>query len=247
MNNYEHFTAVVAGDDPYSLMEEYEEKKLEKPQIKYYYKDAGVMKAQHLQMAKAFLSNAETDYERLELLDIIETLETQTNEEFWADLSADYELDDDKNILTTENENVKFSSYNLGKNLSLPFTLKNGNTAFQARKGDIDWEKMHLNDYEIYSRTWELVVDDDKPMNDIEEKVKANMKNRNDYFAFFKDKTTYAAHCSAFWGYAFLHENGEWEELTIEKNQIDWVLNYYYTFIEPLSDDTLLTIFECRK
>jgi len=247
MENYSHFVTIVAGEHPYSLMEEYEDKNMGELHVKYYYKDAGRMKAQHLQMAKAFLENVDNDYDKLELEDIIETLETQSIEEFWEDLSEGYDLDDDNNILSSENELAKVSSFNIGKNLSVPFILKDGTTVFQARKGDVDWDKMHLHDYDMYIRTWELAMEGETPLNDVEKNIKKNMSNMRDYFMFFGDKETYASHCSAFWGYAFLGEDGIWYDLTYETNQIEWVLGYYDTYIKPLPDDTLLTIFECRK
>lgn len=247
MNNYEHFTAIVAGDNPFEKMEQHISKPPVEKVVLYKKEDAGYLKKQHLEVAKQYYDNTKDEYERYELEDIILTLENQTDAEFFADLSEDKELDENGNIIGYPEEEGFFSSYNLGRNLSLPFTLKNGDIVFQAKKGDVDWDKMHLNDFQIYFRTWELAVEGDEPLNDVERKVKENMQNRSEYFAFFKDKDTYAAHCSAFWGYAFLNENGEWNELTFDKNQIDWVLNYYNTFIKPLSDDTLLTIFECRK
>jgi hypothetical protein len=247
MENYNHFVAIVAGEHPYSLMEEYEDKDIEELHIKYYYKDAATMKAQHIQLAKAILNNVETEYEKLELEDIIETLENQSIDEFWEDLSDGSELDEDKNILSLENEQAKMSSFNIGKNLSLPFTLKDGTTVFQARKGDVDWEKMHLHDYDIYIRTWEIAMEGEPPLNDIEKNIKKNMGNMKEYFMFFGDKNTYASHCSAFWGYAFVSEDAGWQDLSYEKNQIEWVNGFYDTYIKPLDDNTLLTIFECRK
>lgn len=247
MENYNHFVAIVAGEHPYSLMEEYEDKDIEELHIKYYYKDAAIMKAQHIQLAKAILENVETEYEKLELEDIIETLENQSIDEFWEDLSDGSELDEDKNILSLENEQAKISSFNIGKNLSLPFTLKDGTTVFQARKGDVDWEKMHLHDYDIYIRTWEIAMEGEPPLNDIEKNIKKNMGNMKEYFMFFGDKNTYASHCSAFWGYAFVSEDAGWQDLSYEKNQIEWVNGFYDTYIKPLDDNTLLTIFECRK
>lgn len=247
MENYSHFVTIVAGETPMETMKTYEDSVLNEPIIAYRYEDAEEIKRTHTLLAKEYLKQAINEFERMDLEDLIETLESQTIDEFWDDLSEDYEMDENKNLYTYEKPETKFSSFNIGKNLSLPFTLKDGTTSFQARKKDIDWDKMHLHDYNMYIRTWELAMEGEPPLNDIEKNIKKNMGNMRDYFMFFGDKETYASHCSAFWGYAFLNEDGWWRDLSFETNQIDWVLNYYKDFIVPLPDNTLLTVFECRK
>ncbi len=247
MENYSHFVTIVAGENPIELIENYLYKGGNELTLAYRYEDAEEIKKTHTLLAKEYLKQVNNEFEKMELEDIIETLENQNIDEFWEDLSEEYEMGEDKNLYTDKNLESKCSSYNIGKNLSLPFTLKDGTTSFQARKGDVDWDKMHLRDYDMYIRTWELAMEGETPLNDIEKNIKKNMGNMRDYFMFFGDKETYASHCSAFWGYAFLDEEGRWYDLSFETNQIDWVLNYYEKFIKPLSDDTLLTVFECRK
>lgn len=246
MENYSHFVAIVAGENPIDLIDKHKNNENELF-IAYRYDDAEEIKRTHTLLAKEYLKQATNEFEQMDLEDIIETLENQTIDEFWDDLSEEYEVDENKNLYTHGNPDAKFSSYNMGKNLSLPFTLKDGTTSFQARKGDIDWNKMHLHEYDMYIRTWELAMEGETPLNDIEKKIKKNMGNMREYFMFFGDKETYASHCSAFWGYAFLNEDGQWSDLSFEISQIDWVLNYYKKFIEPLPDNMLLTVFECRK
>ena len=247
MENYSHFVTIVAGENPVESIDKFKDKGENKLTLAYRYKDAELVKHTHTLMAKEYLKQVDSEFEKMELEDIIETLENQSIDEFWKDLSEEYEMDEDKNLYTDKNLESKCSSYNIGKNLSLPFTLKDGTTSFQARKGDVDWEQMHLRDYDMYIRTWELAMEGEIPLNDIEKNIKKNMSNMRDYFMFFGDKETYASHCSAFWGYAFLDEEGWWTDLSFETNQIDWVLNYYEKFIEPLPNNTLLTVFECRK
>ena len=247
MENYSHFVTIVAGENPIELIDKFKDNDENELTLAYRYADAEQIKNTHTLLAKEYLKQADSEFEKMELEDIIETLENQSIDEFWEDLSDGYEIDDSKNIYTDKNPDAKCSSYNIGKNLSLPFTLKDGTTTFQARKGDVDWSKMHLHDYDMYIRTWELAMEGETPLNDIEKNIKKNMSNMRDYFMFFGDKETYASHCSAFWGYAFLDDSEWWRDLSFETNQIDWVLNYYKDFIEPLPDNTLLTVFECRK
>ena len=73
------------------------------------------------------------------------------------------------------------------------------------------------------------------------------MKNRTMYFSKFKTKENYVIHSTAFWGYAFLSEKTGWKELEEHMNQFDWVSHFYDNFIKPLDENTLLTIFECKK
>jgi hypothetical protein len=73
------------------------------------------------------------------------------------------------------------------------------------------------------------------------------MKNREGYFMKFGTRENYIVTSTAFWGYAFVSENIEWIEMEPHVNQFEWVSNYYDRFIKPLSNDTLLTIYECKK
>lgn len=248
MNNYEHFVTIVAGENPDELMKPYQSDIEEMPHVLYYYKDAGKLRENYITLTKSMLKSNLSEQEERELTDILSIIESQTDDEFFEDLAEDYDIDETTgDIITFENPNEEFTTYQMGKNFSAPFILKDGTTTFQARKKDIDWDKMCFGDKEIYLRTWELAIEGAKPLNDIEKTIKKNMENRKDYFAFFKDKETYALHCSAFWGYAFLSENTGWKSLNYNMNQIDWVVNYYNNFILLLPEKTLLTIFECRK
>lgn len=245
MENYNHFVTIVAGDNPEELMRQYLFDD-ENTQILYRKEDAHKLKLQHIQMAEALLKNCQDNYEKMDLEDIIIALKTQSDDEFFDDLSDEYDTDEDGNIIGPINE-AKFETYNIGKHLSTPFMLKDGELSFQERKKEIDWERIHLHDMFYYERVWDLAMTDAEPVNDQEVQIKKNMSNKKEYFSFFGNKETYAAHNSAFWGYAFLSEETGWVELDFDKNQLDWVTNYYDDFIVPLSEDTLLTIYECRR
>ena len=79
------------------------------------------------------------------------------------------------------------------------------------------------------------------------EKEHKNMKDYGAYLKKFGDKETYLVSSTAFWGYAFVSDKVDWQELRDNVNQFEWVSKFYERFIEPLSEDTLITIFECRK
>ena len=106
---------------------------------------------------------------------------------------------------------------------------------------------MHLSNQQTYKGAWEVVVEGRKPKDEQEQLIYDNMKNREAYFMKYGDKKTYIISNTAFWGYAFLSEKEGWKELEPNINQFVWVSQFYNRFIEPLPDNTLLTIYECTK
>ena len=99
---------------------------------------------------------------------------------------------------------------------------------------------------EVERQIAEMVMEGSEPQNDNETQIYENMKARTAYFEKFGSKENYVLVNTAFWGYAFVSENG-WIELEDDMDQFEWVKNFYIRFIEPLPDDTLLTIYECNK
>ena len=135
----------------------------------------------------------------------------------------------------------------MGKFFSVPFKTLNGEETFQARKKDIDWDSIHLNNQAVYKTAWETVMEGKEPKTEEDKIVYENMKNRKAYFEKYGDKKTYVISNTAFWGYAFLSEKEGWKELEPNVNQFIWVSQFFDRFIEPLDDNTLLTIYECVK
>ena len=121
-----------------------------------------------------------------------------------------------------------------------------GREVFQARKKDVDWAKMHLNGKKVYENAWDMVMGKKQPKTDEEKIIYENMRNRVEYFRLFETKDNYVMQSTAFWAYAFVDEN-KWTELDETTSQFEWVKNFYDRFIKPLDDNTLLTIFECKK
>ena len=90
-------------------------------------------------------------------------------------------------------------------------------------------------------------MEDSEPSNEQEETILRNMKRRENYLKGFGDKKTYVASNTAFWGFAFLSEDTGWMEMDETVEQFVWMTEYYNMFINPLPDDTLLTIYECKR
>ena len=249
IDQYNHFVALVAGDNPEVLMSPYDKNMRTEPRVVYRYSDAAKLRDHYLKVYRA-ITSSDTVPEgpfKEDARDKLAVIESQVPEEFYLDLTEDYERDKETgDALTTENPDGKWSSYRLGKLFSIPFVLNDGTETFQARKGDINWELMHLHGGEIYGRAWEMVMEGSEPANDHERQIFENMRARTAYFEKFGTKENYILVNTAFWAYAFVTKDG-WLELEEDMDQFKWVGTFYETFIDPLPDDTLLTIYECVK
>ena len=249
IDEYRHFVAVVAGEEPDALMLPYDKNIKTEPRVVYKLKDAEKLREQYISIYQAIVEHNQIPDGpfKEDAKDKLAIIKSQSPQEFYLDLTEDYEHDQETgDALTTENPLGKWSSYRLGKLFSVPFILKDGTETFQAKKGDVNWELMHLNGGEIYERAWEMVMEGSEPRTDYEKQVYDNMKARTAYFEKFGSKENYVLGNTAYWGYAFVSKTG-WIELEDDMDQFEWVRNFYERFIEPLPDDTLLTIYECVK
>ena len=73
------------------------------------------------------------------------------------------------------------------------------------------------------------------------------MKDKQAYFEKFETKENYITSNTAFWGYAFLSDITGWLDAEDIEDQFVWMSNFYDLYIKNLPDDTLLTIYECKK
>lgn len=248
IDGHDFFEVIVAGNNPEELMKKYDKSVEVEPYIVYKKSDADYLKAQHLKYYNEALENKNiSDVQREEIEDLAHDLLMESSDEFFSILTDDYEHDEDGNAISTDNPDGKWAFYQGGKLFSVPFITKDGRELFQCKKGDIDWRSMHLSGGRIYKRAWEMVMEGSKPTDGQEEHIYENMKNRTAYFSNFNSKEDYVMYNISFWAYAFLSEDTGWEEYEEEIKQIDWVKNFYDKFIKPLPDDTLLTIYECKK
>ena len=249
IDQYNHFVALVAGDNPEVLMSPYDKSIETEPRVVYKYADAESLKEKYINIYKAITESKDIPEGpfKEDAKDKLAIIESQTPDDFFYDLTMDYRHDEETgDAISTENPDGKWSSYRMGKFFSVPFILKDGTETFQARKGDINWEVMHKHGSEIYERAWEMVMEGSKPTNDYEKQIYANMKERTAYFEKFETKEKYVLINTAFWAYAFVTKDG-WFGLEDNMDQFTWVSNFYDICICPLPDDTLLTIYECTK
>lgn len=248
IDQYNHFVAIVAGDEPEVLMSPYDKNIETEPRVAYRFSDAEKLKNQYVNVYKSIIDSDKFSGAFLEdAKDKLEVIKNQSPVEFYLDLTEDYEHDPETgDAITRENPDGRWNNCRIGKLFSVPFVLLNGTESFQAKKEDIDWSLMHLHGGEIYARAWEMVMEGSKPQNDYEKQIYDNMCARTVYFEKFGSKENYVLSNTAFWGYAFVSKNG-WVELEDNMDQFEWVRTFYEKFIDPLPDDTLLTIYECTK
>ena len=240
------FEVLVAGDNPIELIKPYDNRIEVDEYIVFKHKDIKKIKEKKLDIYKQIIdsniSPGTTQYYQEEYNE----LSKMTDEDAYYYLTSEYDYDEEGNAVSTNNPKGKYSFFQKGKLFSVPFITLDGREVYQAKKGEIDWLKMHLHGGEIYRAVWEMVMEGRKPKNDYEENIYKNMKERTAYFLNFGTKENYVVYSTAFWAYAFVDKNG-WYELDETTNQYVWVSKFYEKYIEPLNDDTLLTILECKK
>lgn len=249
-NDYQHFVCIVAGDNPEKIMEEYNYNKVVTPYIVYKYKDANKIKTCTIKYYESLKNVANVPIEIEYLTNSILDLKEMSDDEFFESLCderPDYYISENGDIMSEQNPNGHFSYCNIGKLFSIPFLTKDGRETYQAKKGDIDWDKIHLNGGDAYKRVWEMVMENSLPNDEHEKVLYENMKDKVAYFEKFETKENYIVSNTAFWGYAFVSEMIGWIDAEDIEDQFVWMTNYYNLYIKNLPDDTLLTVFECKK
>jgi hypothetical protein len=220
----------------------------EKPYVKYYYKDAQKLKDKYIEIYEGILNNDNETVDKESLREVLDDLKDMSIEEFYEDLTEGLEISEETgDAYSTENPNGKYTYYELGKWFSIPFLTKDGREVFQAKKSEINWDAIHLNNSDIYKRAWEMVMEESEPTTDYEKTIYENMKDKTAYFQKFETKENYIISNTAFWGYAFVSDKIDWIDASDADSQFTWMSCFYDMFISKLSDDTLLTIYECKK
>lgn len=247
-DDYQHFVCIAAGENPDAVMKPYNKNDEVEPYVRYKFKDAKKIKEKYIEIYEGILNNENETVDKESLQDIVDDLKDMTVDEFYEDLTEGLEIDEKTgDAISRENIDGKYSYYSLGKLFSIPFLTKDGREVFQARKSEIDWEKIHLSGGEIYKRAWEMVMEESEPTTDYEKTIFENMKDKTAYFDKFETKENYVISNTAFWGYAFVSDKRGWMDASESDSQFTWMSCFYDMFIKPLPDDTLLTIYECKK
>lgn len=243
METLRHFTLIIAGENPEELIQKYDVHNEREPYIVYKISEADALHSMYIKSYEMMLENNGGDT----IKEHLKFIKEMSDIEFFAYISDGYDFDEDGNAISTENPDGKYYTCRVGKNLSMPLKTKSGEEVFSALKKDIDWDSIHLSNYTIYDRVWDMVVNGDKPINDNEQVLYDNMKERKAYFSFFGDKDTYVMCNTAFWGYAFLSQETGWAEIDENVTQIKWVGEFFDRFIKPLDENTKISVYECTR
>jgi hypothetical protein len=247
-DDYQHFVCIVAGNDPEKLLEQFDKTIKVEPYIVYHYADAAKLKQAYVDSYKES-KNAKVSDDVKQVIDLtIKEIEKMAVDDFYYELTKDYDLDDKTgDAISDVNPKGRFSYCRLGKMFSVPFLTKDGKETFQTIKSNVNWDVMHGGNTEVYKRAWEMVMEGSEPTNANEEHIFENMKDKTTYFEKFETKENYVTSNTAFWGYAFLSEDIGWVDADDVPDQFVWMSMFYDTFIKNLPEDTQLSIYECVK
>lgn len=244
------FTVMVVGNNPYDLMSKYDSNLKVNKYIKYYKKDAKKYLENSIEILNEILKNHEkfdlTTFQIDFFKDKIQSLKSKKYNDYYNEISKDLILDADGNAWCDINPNGKWQTFNLGSNFSIPLKLKDGKESNTALKKDIDWNKMHMVNTEVYQLAWDLYHKIKKPQNAEEELILHNMSNQQNYFNKFNSIDEYITYNCAYWNYAYLDKNG-WVDIDDVKDSNKWISEFYEKFVLPIKDSELITIFECSK
>lgn len=243
----QHFTVIVAGDDPMSLMEKYDSRTKTERHIVFKFSDAKKIFDGHLKVLRELIKrkNISDNLREAAEIELEESIDAGYLE-FYSTLTEKCEIDEETgDAYSEDNENAKFDAYNEPKLFAVPFVTMDGKETFHAVKSDINWEKIHLANRKPYEVAWDCVMEGKIPADKYETDIYENMKNREEYFMAYGDRENYIASNTAFWAYAFLSEETGWQELKRNADQFEWVVSYYDKFIKNLDENTMLSIYEC--
>ena len=242
------YNVLVIGDNPDDLMKKYQ-RDLQVPKyIKFKFSDAEQMKKNTLNIYKEFTTADNLTLPAFQIATLkerIEEIESMTLFDYYISATQGLELDDDGNAWSTENPNGQWGNYQIGTKFVSPFILYNGNSAFQATKGEINWSAMHRSNTELYNRVWELLVDHESIQNETDQKIYDNRHALLQVIEEFETKDDYVKYNTSYWNFAVLNTN-DWVDMD-NKDSKEWVNNFYDTYIANLPDDTLLTVYEFER
>lgn len=244
------FTVLAVGDEPRSIVNKYDMSREVEPYVKYRYLDAAKYKKGIEKTLRKLVEDRDktllppTTFVLIE--ERLKVLEGMSPFEYYRELTDGLYYNENGDALSTENLEGRWLTCREARNFATPFTLIDGTESFQARVRSIDFDATEKGK-DVYHRAWELLVDGAEPESDEDEKIIKGADNiPKAYFDNFSSREEYADYCCNFWTYAVVDKNG-WSSVDDVDNAMDWVFRFKERFIDPLPEDTLLTIYECTK
>lgn len=245
----DYFSVLVIGDEPDEQMGKFDSMTdVSKPYILYNYSDIHKLRNNKLKIYQELLKKIKNSREKELISKKIDELKELTDQEYYQQLGELNSFDEHNNIISTENPDGKWLTCEKGGRIFSKYMLDyNGNGLVSGKKEDFDWSLFHMNQerVDLYTRTWELCVDNLKPETDKDRTILKNMAPYKAIFKTFKDKTHYVKTSCSFWTYAIV-VNGVWYDMCGE-NSDTWICDFYNKFIKALRNDELITIYECTN
>lgn len=262
-------TLLVIGDNHEAIAQKYSLDTKVTPYIKTKLDDADKLYKSRLRIVEMCTDKAREEYEsatteeeknaRQAQLDVWNTTLSNFRKldsfAYYQAITKGCWYDDNGDAWTDENPNAHYKfqkcyDYRIKADqedeapFSNPFILKDGTKAYIAKVKDIDWDKVHMANTDLYYSAWEVCVEDKVPENEDERLIKNSFSNRKEYFSNFKDADEYVAHSCAFWTYGVATEK---EYLSGDKeDSIKWTTGFFNRFIKKLDGETLLSIYEIK-
>lgn len=259
-------TVMVVGNKPDELIKKYDLTTKVKPYVKLKRSDSQKAQKKHLKFIDSILTSKNitlTDSQREAYKNIYLDIKDMDDAEYFEYITNGCTYDEKTgDAISTVNPNAyyqyavnpqkRLDATNEEHDFANPFILKplegeeEGEIiSYTAKKSEIDWKRMHMYNTDVYSRAWDLCVNDEEPKDEQEKTIKDNMGTHLDYFNNFDSKESYIAHSCSFWCYGYLDKNG-YKELDHTISDKEWVRTYYSRFVEPLKDDDILSIYVVR-
>ena len=246
------YSVLVVGNNPVELMGDYSAGKKVEPYVKYRYEDAKTLQENAIKLLNVLIDGYKekgfSEFQRDYFKNNLDQFSSMSSFEYYTMLTEGMQYDKDGNAISDENPEGKWALYEVGKDKSPSFILKDGTESKKTRYGEVDWIRTHLNPDagKQFKTAWELMVDGREPVDEEENRLKKNWEAGKMYFNNFKTADEMILFNTSFWTYAYLDKDG-WIDVDTEKDSSEWVVGFYDRFLAKLGEDELMTVFEYTR
>lgn len=236
---------LVIGENPEEIIQHFDLDTKVEPYPAFLYKNANIYRQNMITTLRRFLKEDLDEDKRRFIEDNLAEIEAMTDDEYYTELTYGQELDENLNMLSTDNPNARFQHAEVATEKdAYPFVLKDGTNVFSAKLGDIDWESTKT-DGTVYGRTWDLIVRHAKVETEQDAQIYRNYDCLRHIAATFNTRDRYiAANTWFFTPYVATKEKGEYKWYVWEpKKFVDWIMSFNKKFFSKLPDETLITLY----
>lgn len=250
-------TLLVIGENHLDIARKYSLDTKVEPYIRYRFDDAEKLHIKYLKTLEGLIKKTQGTSQLLadKYKELYDEYREMDDFEYYQQLTYGCKYDDNGDAWSEENPNAHYQyeqcydkrirqDQRNEANFSIPLILKDGKKAYSALMGEIDWEKNHMYNTEIYQSAWDICVNGKKPVTEEEKLIKQNFSRRNEYFSNFKSADEYIRHNCSFWCYGVATQ----EKYVCADSQapIEWTANFYDRFVRNLPDSERLSIYEMK-